>query len=72
MFPVKCNGLRIGYAEVSEGKVTALHLAKDFSQDFERGVEYELTIELEPTITKDEITGDINLVYTHFSSKFTW
>jgi hypothetical protein len=68
--PVRCDGKRIGYAIVEEGKVTSLDLEEGFMLDLLKG-EHEVTIELGPTFDTDPNTGDMVYTLNYLSSKFT-
>jgi hypothetical protein len=61
----------VGWAIVMEGRVTSLDLEEGLYEGLSRG-EHEMTIELDPTFEIDAETGDMKIVMTHLSSKFTW
>lgn len=70
MRPVKCDGKHIGYAVVTEGRVTQLDLEEGWILNLPRG-EHEVTIELDPTVEKDPNTDEVRFVINYLSSKFT-
>ncbi len=72
MRPLWCNGRRIGYALVEDGKVKTLDIEEGFFDNLPSAVELELRIELDSTVEKDPKTGDVVLVQQYLVTKFTW
>lgn len=70
MYPVRCDGKRIGYADVVDGRVIRMDLEEGWILNLPKG-DHEVRIELDTTFEVDPNTGDGNYVMNYLSSKFT-